>query len=332
MGIKMKRTYYVTGYIGEGARRMFRDLEQQDNVVMMHELISHRWKRYVFFRLYGLTSGFQHLGWLKRLLFHWFAVFHIRVAENSVLIFVNSMFASFYDSYMVKMLKSRYPRLKMVLYMVDPMHGFSKEDNLKVISMMDKVYSAHRNDCKKYGFTYYPLPYSSPDILCGGEGKTDNSRTRTTDLYYLGSGIDRTEQLDRIAKECVIRQIHTSFHVVSGQKQPIISDAISFHQQTIPYEQNERWIRNSNCLLEIMHDGFHGPTQRYMEAVVFGKRLLTNNISVTELDFYNPKYMRIFHSWQDIDYDFINDTQVVDYVYRGEFAPIHFIEKIDWDL
>lgn len=320
--------YYVTGYVGEGAKRMFCDLRQCEQVILLDEIITEKWKRFFFFRAERFTKGFKRFGWLKKLFYSWYAVFRIKEHENSCMIFVNSLFVTLYDSQMIQKLRKKYPTMKMVLYIVDPMEGFCNEDNLKVISMMDKVYSVHRSDCEKYDFQHHVLVYSVPEMV----EKENECLQEKADIYYLGSGTDRTAYLEQIAKKCESLGIRIAFHVVSGQEQSIRTEKLHFYNQPLSYDENVGMIQSSKCILEIMHEGFQGATQRYMEAVVFGKRLLTNNEKIAELEFYRPEYMQIFHSPEEIRKEFLESAQIVDYGYQGEFSPVHFVEKIQRDL
>lgn len=319
--------YFITGYIGEGAGRMFRDLEDQEQVMLLAQVIPARWKRFLFFRIEHFTKGFRRFAWLKKLFYRWYAIFNLKdVPVDGCFIFVNSLFMSLYDPDMLQKLKKKYPGRKMVLYIVDPMAGFCGEDKEKVIAMMDLVYSVHPDDCKKYGFHYHPLVYSAP------HKNADTDEKRLYDLYYLGSGTDRTEFLARIADRCRKSGIRTEFHVVSGQVQSVTDEDIHFHVKPLSYEENEQMIRSARCMLELMHEGFQGATQRYMEAVIYGKKLLTNNDHVTELEFYDPRYIRVFHSVEEIEPEFLLSEKDVDYGYHGEYSPVCFIDRISRQL
>ena len=322
------RKYFVTGYIGEGAKRMFRDLEHQEQIVLLENIIPQKWKRFVFFRFEHFTKGFRHLNWLKKYFYRWYSVFRVKNPKNGCFVFVNSLFVSLYDAEMLERLKEKYPEAKMVLYIVDPMEGFCSEDNWRVISKMDLVYSVHQSDCEKYGFQYHPLVYSASSEI----QKKCPLEVKDTDLYYLGSGSDRTAYLARIAKYCKRIGVQTEFHVVSVHSQMTEQEGIQFHTEPLPYEENERMICSSKCILELMHEGFQGATQRYMEAVLYGKKLMTNNERVKELPFYRPEYMQVFHSEEEICQDFICTEEKIDYGYRGEFSPIHLIEEIERQL
>lgn len=320
--------YFITGYMGEGAGRMFRDLEGQEQVMLLPEVIPERWKRFLFFRVERFTKGFRRFSWIKKFFYSWYTIFNLKnVPEDGCFVFVNSLFMSLYDPYMLKKLKKKYPGRKMVLYIVDPMTGFCGEDKKAVIAMMDLVYSVHRQDCINYGFQYHPLVYSAP-----GKAGCKEKKTKACDLYYLGSGTDRTEFLMKIADRCRMTGLKTEFHVVSGQVQSGERQGIHFHTKPLSYEENEQMIHASKCMLELMHEGFQGATQRYMEAVIFGRKLLTNNKNVTDLEFYNPRYIQIFHSPEDIRSEFFASDEIVDYGYQGEYSPLYLIDRISRQL
>lgn len=88
-----------------------------------------------------------------------------------------------------------------------------------------------------------------------------------------------------------------------------------------PYEEVIQSVVNTNCILEVMQDNQEGATLRYLEAVVYNKKLLTNNKSITTFPFYNPQYMKIFETVDDIDINWIKNQDVVDYGYKDEFSP-----------
>ena len=95
---------------------------------------------------------------------------------------------------------------------------------------------------------------------------------------------------------------------------------------SVPYEKNLKIILESDCILEIMHPGFQGITQRYMEAVCYNKKLLTNNREIKKDFFYDPDYMSIFDDPEEIDTDWIKKKVKVNFNYQDEFGPLHCLE------
>ena len=81
--------------------------------------------------------------------------------------------------------------------------------------------------------------------------------------------------------------------------------------------------------LEILQEGQNQQSARYFEAVVYNKKLLTTNDRISALPFYNPDYMKVFHTSSDVDIDWLKARDMVDYGYKGEFSPSGIPALID---
>lgn len=324
----MKQRFFVTGYIGEGAKRMLLDLQGMEHVRLIDRVIDNKCIRFLYYRCNRVTDGFRKCHFLKKLFYSWFTVLrmHYDDSDENYILFLNSGFCRELDITVVERLKKKNKNLKMVLYIVDPMVGFCAPEHMEIIRKMDLVYSVNKADCEKYGFRYYPLVYSKePEEKTGGSIAIP--KEQGTDLYYLGSGADRTEVLLQIYQKCRQEGIKTDFHVLDRELRQA-ERAITFHKSAISYSENIELLRCSNCILEIMHEGFDNPTQRYAEAVVYNKKLLTNNRKIVTFDFYDPKYMQVFQAVDEIDTDFIQSKEDVDYGYKEEFSPVFLIREI----
>lgn len=319
------RHFYVAGYVGEGSRRMLMDLQEMETVTLIDQTIENKWIRFLYYRLARFTDNFRRFHFLKRLFYPWYTLLRINYSkevENCILFF-NSGFCHELDDAILGRLRNKDEKLKMILYIVDPMSEFEKTENLKIISRMDLVYSINKNDCEEYGYLYYDLIYSR-------ENNQWRQRERNSDLYYLGSGEDRTDFLQKISRECEKKGVKADFHVLSNKQRE--TEGIIRHKTPVPYEENINWIMETNCILEIMHEDFDNPTQRYSEAVVYNKKLLTNNNRITDFKFYNPQFMQIFQTIDDINIDFIKNEEKVEYGYLNEFSPQFLIQEIDTRL
>lgn len=324
----MKRQFYVTGYVGEGAKRMLLDLEGMDNVELIERVINNRAVRFLYYRCDSMTGNFHKYRFLKYFFYPWFSVLRTCYKKNTEnnIVFLNSGFCRELDVTVVDRLKKKEPNVKLILYIVNPMAGFSVAEYSKIIEKMDIVYSINKEDCEKYGFFYYPLVYSKVDV---DMQKTDRENTLTSDLYYLGSGADRTDILKQIYRKCEAEGLRTDFHVLGREEGEDQSGGVlTYHKTAVPYSENIKFLLRSNCILEVMHKEFDNPTQRYSEAVAYNKRLLTNNCKATAFDFYDPRYMRIFKSVEDIDIQFLKDGTKADYGYADEFSPRFLIQDI----
>ena len=83
-------------------------------------------------------------------------------------------------------------------------------------------------------------------------------------------------------------------------------------------------------MVEVLADGQSSSSFRYYEAVVYNKKLLTNNSNVKDMPFYDPKYIQYFDDTYSIDYDWIKDNSYgVDFKYNNEFSILRLFDKLE---
>ena len=100
----------------------------------------------------------------------------------------------------------------------------------------------------------------------------------------------------------------------------------------MPYKKVLYNSINARCMFDINQGGADGFTTRFLEAVMYNKRFITDNPSVKESPFFSPDYIQVVKDVNDIDPSFVQCNNTVDYHYNGEFSPIHLIEQIDEEL
>ena len=89
---------------------------------------------------------------------------------------------------------------------------------------------------------------------------------------------------------------------------------------------------SAKCILEIVQKGQVALTLRPYEAVAYNKKLLTNNKTILNFKYYNPKYMRYFEKVEDIDWNWVKCDDGVDYNYQGDFSPRYLLADIEKNL
>lgn len=240
--------------------------------------------------------------------------------ENIVVIFNSALLHYYSRSYFVR-LKRENPSIKYVLYIIDPMpDGLWKviEDTMDIF---DKVLTIHPYNCSKYGFEYLPYIYAKPQLTESIEKMPE------VDLFYCGVADDyRQNIVEKIVKKCECNKV--SFNIFL---KPYGNDYIenkNVYYSEMPYEENVRRVLASKCILEIMHEGFVGITQRYLEAIVYNKKLLTNNAEIKNLPYYNERYMQYFEQVEDIDWSWVGDAEEVEYQYQDDFGANVWKKKI----
>ena len=90
---------------------------------------------------------------------------------------------------------------------------------------------------------------------------------------------------------------------------------------------------NTRCVLEVTQKGQKGYTSRFLEAVMYGKKIISNSYYLKESKFYDSNKVQIVDKMSDIDVNFIkNGNGFVDYNYQGEFSPFRVLDRIDEEL
>ena len=237
--------------------------------------------------------------------------FHSSV-ENDVVIF-NSALLHYYSAAYFKRLRRKHPGIRYILYIIDPMPDGLWPEIQEVTDVFDEIMTIHPYNCRKYGFRYLPYAYAKPE----GAGQTADFSD--TELFYCGVLDDyRMELIDKIVKQCEEHHVDFDFWLKPYEDNSIHNSHV--HYAVMPYEENVQRLQRAGCILEVMHKGYVGITQRYLEAVFYNKRLLTNNQEIKELPYYDPRYMQYFEKVEDIDWEWLHSEDKADYHYRGDFS------------
>lgn len=207
-------------------------------------------------------------------------------------------------------IKDNRPDVKLVLLLVDSMgvkggHMVATRERLKQIKW-DIILSYDKNDCEQYGFRYIGLNYYSPQKI--------EKEIIEYDLYYISIMKAGREKIIRQLNDlCKINHVKYLFQIVTFFRRITYGKCI---RKFLPYDVIIKNIEKSNCILEILQDGQKMQTIRYLEAVCYKKKLLTNNDNIVKYPYYNEKFMRVFKTVDDIDWKWVMRREKVDY---GEY-------------
>lgn len=239
--------------------------------------------------------------------------------DEHYIIFWDSAISMYYSEAFFKELKS-HQNIKLVFYIYDQMTQFYSDRILRMAKYADAIYCTVPDDCQKYGFNYFPLVYPKQNVS-GLNTKVIN------DLYFLGSDGGRVDCLHDIYDFLSKKGVICDFNIVGVDTEKCTHSGIVYNQKMSTIA-NLQHVLNSNCVLEIMHDGMNAVTSRYPEVLSLKKKLLTNNKRIAEEAFYNSKYIKIFNTIEDIDVEWIKKIEEVDYGYNNDFSAINFIKQI----
>lgn len=239
--------------------------------------------------------------------------------QNYVVIF-NSALLHYYSNGYLNRLKKKNKNIKFILYIIDPMPDGVWERITQMQGSFDQILTAHPYNTKKYGFAYFPFIYTPPLYQPVAEDKKQ--------LYFCGVVDEhRYEMIQQFIAKCKEEKITYEIHMFKAERYAPIEDE-NVHYGLVPYEENIARAVNSNCILEIVRENFIGFTQRYYEAVVFNKKLLTNNAEIKDYAYYDERYMQYFKNIEDIDWAWVQDEAEVDYQYQGDFEAGQWKSKL----
>ena len=248
--------------------------------------------------------------------------------KNIVVIFNNSsLFFNKYFPYTLKKYKRRFKNLKYVLLYTDIVSSVVSSDAKYLMdkNVFDLVYSIDDNDVKKYGLLKTHTTYSIHEDYCNIKPAID--------MYFCGGCIDREDICKSIAKMAIENNANAQIDMLCTKE----FSGIKEHQQVINYLSRKDFVDypetlkrelNAKCMLDIVRPNQIAYTLRTYEAIVYNRKILTNNKAILDLKFYDPEYIQYFENADDIDWDWVKRDIDVDYGYNGEFSPVNLVNDI----
>ena len=251
----------------------------------------------------------------------WHSYYDIRsYIEDIDIILVMNGAINFLDYDFLKLCKKRNNRVKVILYLIDSLHSESpallKAKKRFSDYSWDDIISFDPVDAAENGYKYLGFSYFSKNYKVKSE-KTD------TEVFFAG-GIkgNRGKKIVSVYEYLSNNGINCDFCVSTfGKEIDRIPAGIECNKEYISYNEILQRTINSNCILEVLQEGQHGSSIRYFEAVCYNKKLLTNNKDIVEYPLYDERFMKVFHSPEDIDIDWVKRRIKPHYNYNNEFSP-----------
>lgn len=192
--------------------------------------------------------------------------------------------------------------------------------------IFDLQFTIDRSEAKKYGWIHFDEFESKPSVLVTGDYPE-------SDVFFAGKAKDRLQRLIKAYDILSGAGLRVKYYLTGvPEKDQVQRDGITYAKKFMPYSEMLSHTINSRCVLEINQEEAVGYTSRFLEAVMFNKRLITDNKDVKRSKFYDPNYIHYITKVEEIDPSFINNGTEVNYRYNGEFSPIHLIKQIDREL
>lgn len=303
---------------------LWKDLEDDNRVILRTTELRHKTKVKTFVRkVFNKIDKHVYLSSFKHLFYGYHDIFKIISSVEHLVIIDGAL--NVVNISELRKCKSLNPNLKISLYLINSIKAQSpimRGVRPKIGKFKwDTVYTFDREDAEQYGYKWLGFNYYS-------RHKVTDDEELSSDAFFVG-GLKggRADLIYDVYSHLTANGITSDFYLMPiGNAERRTLDGIYYYRGWRPYEEILTHVQRTKCIVEIMQEGQSGATLRYFEAVCMNKKLLTNNPSIVEFPFYNPKWMRIFTSVNDIDIDWLKSDDAVDYGYQGEFSPVHFID------
>lgn len=224
-------------------------------------------------------------------------------------------------------LKKKYPDCRIVLLHRDLMKICRRiNPDLVFNPILDLVMTYDEGEAGKYNIPSFSEYESKTNVPVKDKMESD--------IFFAGRVKGRLPKLME-AYEILVKSGLKPFYYLIGvpKEERRELPGIVYADNTMSYYEMLEHTVNTRCILEINQAGAVGYTSRFLEAVIYGKKMITNNQAIKESKFYDTGNIQVIENMKDIDTDFIkHGKEFVDYKYNGEFSPFRMIDRVEEEL
>lgn len=235
----------------------------------------------------------------------------------------------------INWLKNKYPGSKFVWFLHDLIANHNDFYTGEVLDIdhykreLDLVFTCHPSEAIERGLIYHKVPISK---------LYKESPKRRCDVLFIGKDKGRLNRLVSIYDVLTQKGACCRFFVSGASHQTVHPDreGIILLDSPMPYKDSQAWVVESNCLLELRCDSQAGETLRASEALIYGKKLITDLSALADSNDFNANSIRILDSddgAEHIDLPFMKSPMDVSpdkmEAYRKRLSPLAFLEELD---
>lgn len=156
-----------------------------------------------------------------------------------------------------------------------------------------ELWSFSADDCKTYHMSYNSTYYFEEPTTCASglkengrhSGEIEPQEEIDTDIFFVGADKGRYGKLMEIKSAAEEAGLKTDFRIIRDAG----SSASGEYSTRLDYEDVVRLTKKSRAILEILQEGQRGMSLRPMEAIFFGKKLITDNLTIRAEKFYDSR-------------------------------------------
>ncbi len=238
-------------------------------------------RTFPYYKNYGEWFRIFEVLWLERLRLPFSSILygewkkHIKDAKNVILFDRN------YNWDVIKYIHRKNPSCRIIVWYWNPI-----TPKVRIPSLYREIceeWSYNPNDCIRYGFKKNNQ-FSFIKLKDQTVGSEEYS------LYFVGTDKGRSAYLKELGGLFDELKEKVKFLLIKDKTSVGDFD----YSKPISYEENLENLRKTKCIAEITQKNQEGLTVRCVEALLMNKKVITNNPSILQYDFYKPSNILLF--------------------------------------
>lgn len=214
---------------------------------------------------------------------------------------------------------------RLILYFWNKIHNYTAAEYYQKNGW--EIWSFEKSDCEKYNFkfsnSFYPIT------------KKVEKNLIKRDFFFVGYDKGRLNLLNELQSKICDENLQSKIIVRKQNKfSPIMvfnhkqKNGIIITYKATSYSKIIKYVKQSSCIIDFSTNNQSGLTMRVYEAIVFQKKLITNNLNITEMPFYKKENILVYDKnitstqikkWIDIPYNSIDQEYVNEYTISSWF-------------
>ena len=192
-----------------------------------------------------------------------------------------------------------FPDSSVILYLTDLLClEDDREEILHSGKFADLICSFDQNDASRYNLFFHNVPMSNLTVL-------SEDITPTVDICFVGKGKNRQQKTLELCHYLTARGLKCAAWLTDVPEEEQVKDPSIHYCNWMSYEDYLKKEASSRIILEIVQDGSSGNTLRVNEAIMMGRKLLSDNPALLSNPAYDSRNMLVFDKPEDISDEFL---------------------------
>ena len=196
-------------------------------------------------------------------------------------------------------IKERFPDSSVILFLTDLLCLEKDRDSIfQAEKLADLICSFDREDASHNNLVFHNIPMS--DLTAMSENILP-----AVDVCFVGKGKNRQLKALELCRDLTARGLKCAAWLTDVPEEEQVKDPSIHYCGWMSSEDYLKKEASSRILLEIVQDGSSGNTLRVNEAIMMGRKLLSDNPALLSNPAYDSRNMMVFEKPEDISDEFL---------------------------